>query len=132
MNYRIGLRMIPVPNMNVTDCYALLLLLSALFVNELWFHPVAPLSDIPVWSIGFEFWYYVFFGVIIFAPGKWRYIAVSVVALIAGPRILLLLLIWLLGVAVYQLGRRRLVGGAVGWVFFVLPPFYLGSFLFAP
>ena len=126
-----GVRMNPVPNWIVTDGSAWLLLPSALFVNELWFHPVAPLSDIPVWSIGFEFWYYVFFGVIIFAPGKWRYIAVSVVALIAGPRILLLLLIWLLGVAVYQLGRRRLVGGAVAWACFVLPPLIIGSMMLA-
>jgi hypothetical protein len=73
-----------------------------------------------------EFWYYVFFGVIIFAPGKWRYIAASVVALIAGPRILLLSLIWFFRVAVYQLGRRRLVGGAVAWACFVLPPLIIG------
>jgi peptidoglycan/LPS O-acetylase OafA/YrhL len=124
---RFGVRMNPAPNWFAPDGSAWQLLPSALFVNELWFHPVIPLSDIPVWSIGFEFWYYVLFGVIIFAPGKWRYIAVSVVALIAGPRILLLLPIWLLGVAVYQLGRRRLVGGTVAWVCFVLPPLIIGS-----
>jgi peptidoglycan/LPS O-acetylase OafA/YrhL len=129
---RFGVRIYPaLPDWIVTDGSAWRLLPSAFFVNELWFVPVAPLSDIPVWSIGFEFWYYVFFGVVIFASGKWRYIAVSVVALIAGPRILLLLPIWLLGVAVYQLGRRRLVGGAVAWACFVLPPLIIGSMMLA-
>ena len=99
-----GVRIYPaLPNWIVTDGSAWRLLPSAFFVNELWFVPVVPLSDIPVWSIGFEFWYYVFFGVIIFAPEKWRYIAVSVVALLAGPRILLLFPIWLLGVADHRL-----------------------------
>jgi peptidoglycan/LPS O-acetylase OafA/YrhL len=48
----IGVRMNPVPNWIETDGSAWLLLPSALFANELWFHSVAPLSDIPVWSIG--------------------------------------------------------------------------------
>src|ERR1700761_4869150 len=34
---------------------------SAFFVNELWFNSITPLSDGPVWSLGFEFWYYVIF-----------------------------------------------------------------------
>src|SRR5580704_6327499 len=107
----VGVEINPVPHWIVPYGSAWQLLPSALFVNELWFHSVAPLSDIPVWSIGFEFWYYVFFGVIIFAPRKWRYVAVPIVALMVGPRILLLSPIWFFGVAVYQLGRRRLVRG---------------------
>ena len=128
---RVGMWIDPVPVGIVPEGSFLQLLPSALFVNELWFHSVAPLSDIPAWSIGFEFWYYVFFGAIIFTPGNWRYIAGAVVALIAGPRILILLPIWLLGVGVYQLGRRRLVCGLAAWVCFVLPPVIIGLMMMA-
>jgi peptidoglycan/LPS O-acetylase OafA/YrhL len=127
----VGVRINPVPHWIVPDGSAWQLLPSALFVNELWFHSVAPLSDIPVWSIGFEFWYYVFFGVIIFAPGNWRYIAAAAAALIVGPRILLLLPIWFFGVGVYQLGRRRLVHGPTAWTCFVMPVAIVGFMMLA-
>lgn len=107
------------------------LLPSALFVNELWFLSIAPLSDIPVWSIGFEFWYYVFFGVIIFAPRNWKYVGVAVAALVAGPRIVMLFPIWLLGVVVYQLGRRRFIRGNAAWACFILPPAIVGLMVMA-
>jgi peptidoglycan/LPS O-acetylase OafA/YrhL len=124
----VGVRINPVPHWYSS---VWTLLPSAFFVNELWFHHVTPIFDIPVWSIGFEFWYYVLFGVIMFAPGNWRYIAVSVVALVAGPRILLLLPIWLLGVAVYQLGRRWLVHGTAAWTCFLIPVAIISSMILA-
>lgn len=125
----VGAGINPVPHWIVPGGSAWQLLPSALFVNELWFHSVTPLSDIPVWSIGFEFWYYVLFGAVIFAPGNWRYIAVPIVALMVGPRILLLLPIWYFGVAVYQLGRRRLVRGTAAWTCFVVPVAIVGSMM---
>jgi peptidoglycan/LPS O-acetylase OafA/YrhL len=65
----VGVRINPVPHWIVPNGSAWLLLPSVLFVNELWFNSVTPLSDIPVWSIGFEFWYYVFFGVLVLFRG---------------------------------------------------------------
>ena len=35
---------------------------TAVFVNELWFAGIPPLSNAPAWSIAFEFWYYAIFG----------------------------------------------------------------------
>ena len=127
----VGERMNPVPYWIMPDSSTWHLLPSALFVNELWFHSITPLSDIPAWSIGFEFWYYILFAAIIFAPVNWRFIAVSVVAVIAGPRILLLLPIWLLGVAVYRLGRRRHVSGMAAWTCFAMPLVIIGSMMLA-
>lgn len=97
------------------------LLPSVFFANELWWSPVAPLSDGPVWSICFEFWYYAIFAILLFARGPTRTTLVALACIIAGPRILLLLPVWLLGVAVYYAGIRWRVSEATGGVLFVLP-----------
>lgn len=94
--------------------------LTGLFMNELWFFSSAPPVDGPLWSIGFEFWYYVIFG-IWYCTGRglkacaWALIA----CLIAGPKILLLMPIWLMGCAAYLMPRPAL-GRAVSWTGVVL------------
>jgi peptidoglycan/LPS O-acetylase OafA/YrhL len=75
---------------------------ASLFVNELWFYSVAPFSDGPVWSLGFEFWYYAIFGAYVYAPRKYKTIAVAACCLIAGPKILLMSSAWLCGVAFWR------------------------------
>lgn len=56
----------------------------------------------PYWSLCYEVMYYVLFGIAIFAKGAWRWFGLMVVALIAGPKVMLLLPCWLLGVLAYQ------------------------------
>lgn len=71
---------------------------NALFLNELWFWSFTPFSNTPYWSIGYEAWYYALFGVWLFTRGRGRWVAAAAVALVMGPRILLLLPVWLAGV----------------------------------
>lgn len=80
------------------DWPALRLLASALFLNELWFLSVQPFSNTPYWSIGYEFWYYMLFGAWVCLRGRRRAIALGLLALLIGPKILLLLPVWLAGV----------------------------------
>jgi len=75
---------------------------SLLFVNQLWMVNIVPGSNQPFWSMGFEAWYYLIFGLAVFAPQRWRVISVLLAAAIAGPRILILMSFWLMGV----LGER--------------------------
>lgn len=77
------------------------------FINELWFIPVRPFSNGPFWSLGYEFWYYVIFAAAIYAPPPWRWPLMLSVALVMGPKILLLLPVWLLGVVAYRLATRH-------------------------
>ncbi len=90
------------PSLYSVDWYydnhpVLRLLASALFVNEIWFEQIAPLSDGPFWSLSYEFWYYVIFAALYFFSG-WKRIVLTLLAmLIAGPKILLLWPIWLMG-----------------------------------
>lgn len=72
------------------------------FVSESWVS-IQPLSNGVVWSLCVEFWYYILFAAWVFTPpGRMRTIAVSVAVLLAGHKALLLLPIWLMGVALQR------------------------------
>ncbi|MDX8413350.1 MAG: acyltransferase family protein [Mariprofundales bacterium] len=89
------------------------LLASALFINEVWFAQIVPLSDGPFWSLSYEFWYYVIFASLYFFSG-WKRIVLCVIAIaIAGPKILLLWPIWLMGLAVWYIIQQQSVRPAM-------------------
>ena len=88
---------------------------SLAFANELWFWSLHPFSNTPYWSVGYEFWYYVLFGAWLFTRGRGRWLACGLVALVMGPKILLLLPVWLAGVWAYRTRlAQRLSPGAAG------------------
>lgn len=106
------------------------------FTNELWQDHVQVGSGEPYWSLGFEVWYYIIFGLYLFAPmGQWaRLLLAGLAALIAGPKIVLYLPLWLLGVACYQYLKksasntdepRALAVYASGLAFLATPVAYL-------
>ena len=75
---------------------------AAIFWNELWFLSIPPLSDAQVWSLGYEAWYYIIFGCIVFFTKKTGVLLAGISSLVAGPRILILLPVWALGVLLYH------------------------------
>ena len=84
------------------DQFGLRIAGSALMLNEIWFVSITYLSNVPFWSIAFEFWYYVLFGVVTFLRGGVRvWVGIALIALL-GPKILLLLPVWVSGVALYR------------------------------
>lgn len=72
-------------------------LLPVLFLSESPFG-AGPVWNPPYWSLCYEVWYYALFGAAVFLRGGKRVAALAVLAALTGPRILLLLPIWLLGV----------------------------------
>jgi len=68
------------------------------FTNELWFSSVRIFSNGPWWSLGYEAAYYAIFGALFYLQGRTRAVAAAALMLLAGPKILLLFPIWLLGV----------------------------------
>ncbi len=91
-------------------------LASLLFVNEFWIQGFALGSNIPLWSLSYEAGYYLLFGVLSFASPRWRWPLAMVVGLLVGPRILLLLPAWWLGVWIQRsawLRERSAQQGAV-------------------
>jgi len=96
---------------------------SLTFTNEFWHAGYFPGSDGAYWSLGYEVPYYVIFGAALFARGAWRLALPMALLALAGPGIAALLPIWLIGVALYCLGRRWQAPETAGWVLF------LGSFI---
>jgi peptidoglycan/LPS O-acetylase OafA/YrhL len=92
------------------------ILLSASFLSQSWFLDAEPPFNAPFWSLSFEVWYYVLFGLWVYAPARWKVLAIAIAATVAGFKILLLAPIWLFGVAIYRC-RVRLTSTAALVVF---------------
>ena len=91
-------------------------LISGLFLNEIWYFSAAPPANIALWSLSFEFWYYVIFGLWFCTGRSWMSCLLALGACaIAGPKILIMMPIWLIGCAAYWLPRPR-IPASVGWI----------------
>lgn len=71
-------------------------------LNEFWFIAITPFSNVPYWSIAYESWFYLVFGVLVYAPARWRWWLAAGLLLIVGPKITILFPLWLSGVALYH------------------------------
>ena len=94
---------------------------SVLFIGQSWNLTLAPPYNQPYWSLCYEVWYYVMYGAWTFAPRHWRLPALLLAALCAGPKIVMLAPVWLLGVAVWHLRASLPQRAAV--------PFFFGFML---
>jgi peptidoglycan/LPS O-acetylase OafA/YrhL len=88
------------------------IMVSLIFANWWWFAQVIPFTDGPYWSLSFEAAYYVIWGFYLFG-GKWRWPGLILTSLIVGPKILLLLPIWLAGAILFRCGLRLTRLGAI-------------------
>jgi peptidoglycan/LPS O-acetylase OafA/YrhL len=89
------------------------------FQGDTWGFVERPPWLVPYWSLDYEAWYYVLFGCWHFLAGRRRRLAVGAVLLLVGPRLWLLLPVWLSGVALYRWQERRVLGRGVaraGWL----------------
>ena len=89
-----------------------------LFVNRIWFSAGYPGSNLPFWTLGYEVWYYVIFGLWVFLPERRRMVAVALALAFVGPRIAALFPLWLAGVWCYRLSRSVRIApwtGAALW-----------------
>jgi peptidoglycan/LPS O-acetylase OafA/YrhL len=94
--------------------------ISLLMLNEVWFLSVTSYSNVPYWSITFEIWYYVAFGLLTFLPARWAWAALLGLALLLGPKLLLLAPIWWLGVFLYRSRRLRELPLPWAWLLLVV------------
>jgi peptidoglycan/LPS O-acetylase OafA/YrhL len=81
-----------------------------LFTNQLWFSNVTPGYNGPFWSLGYEIWYYLIFAAAYFSNGFWRFALTLLCIAIAGPRIMMLFPLWLMGVAAWTFPSRVSIG----------------------
>jgi len=107
------------------------------FVHEVWFLHVPQGSDIPYWSMGYEVWYYGIFGLLLYTPRPGPCVTLAMLA--AGPAILAMFPLWLIGVGAYRFVRRHsLRPGAgcalwlaslVGWVLYQVWAAHTGTLI---
>ena len=98
--------------------------LSAVFLAHSWTLMMFPGSDIPYWSVNYEAWYYILFGVATFLRGRSRMVALATAALLAGPKILPLFPVWLMGLSAWrwratlprQQGAPLAFGAIAAWI----------------
>lgn len=75
-----------------------------------------PVWNPPFWSLVYEVWYYALFGAGFFLTGWRRPLVIAALAVIAGVKILLLLPIWLTGMALAKYAPARAIPQAAGLV----------------
>ncbi len=93
---------------------------SLTFLNESWAMPTDLTLNGPYWSLCYEVWYYVLFGIAFFGRGRWRWPLFCLAALVAGPAIMVLFPVWVFGAWLASNPNRRLrvsAGAAVAiWI----------------
>jgi peptidoglycan/LPS O-acetylase OafA/YrhL len=75
---------------------------SAVFLGASWTLAMPPGSNFPFETLDYEAWYYVLFGLATFLPGRRRIVALVAAAVLAGPKILVLLPVWLMGMSAWR------------------------------
>lgn len=89
-----------------TQWQSLRFLVNFFYCQQIWFLCVNPASNTPLWSLGYEFWYYALFAVWIFVTSKRARIALLLlVGLFIGPKILLLLPAWIVGALAFHASK---------------------------
>lgn len=91
---------------------------SFVFANEVWFISITLFSNVPYWSICYEIWYYVAFGILMFIPRKTAIVLFLLLATVLGPKIILLAPIWSIGVLLYYWQVPRRLSLMISWWIF--------------
>ncbi len=89
------------------------------FLGESWHETFAP-YNFPFWSVNYEAWYYIIFGLWIFLRGWKKVVSILVACLLSGPSILVFMPIWLLGAALYRYRINLKTSNALANVVFIL------------
>ena len=110
-----GRQLNPAPYAYPFDWFALRIAASLLMANEWWFVSITPFSNVPYWSVCYEVWYYVGFGLLSFLPRARAWAAIGLLALLLGPKIALLAPVWAMGVVLHRWQRLASLSEPAGW-----------------
>jgi peptidoglycan/LPS O-acetylase OafA/YrhL len=87
------------------DYPALRYLASLLMVQEVWDLNLVPGVNLPFWSLSYEAFYYLFFGIIFYGRTPLKWLAVALFLVVSGPVIAMLFPVWGMGYLAYRLCR---------------------------
>lgn len=89
---------------------------SLLMANEVWLISITSFSNVPYWSICYEWWYYVTFAMVMFLPTRRGLLLAAVTMFVIGPKLILLAPVWWLGVLLYRWRRLQQLSLTTSWV----------------
>ena len=89
---------------------------SLLMANEVWFISITSFSNVPYWSICYEWWYYVTFAMVMFMPRRWGLPVAAATMLAIGPKLIFLAPVWWTGVLLYRWRRLQNLSLGASWV----------------
>lgn len=94
-----------------------------LFLGEIWNMAETAPWLLPYWSLGYEVWYYVMFGLAFYLKGWLRVLTITLVLMLVGHKLVLLLPVWLAGVYLCKRQRPLAISAAqarAGWLLTLL------------
>jgi len=109
----------PVKSSYVIEKAYLYIPFHLLFMGQLWNLSEVPPWLSPYWSLGYEVWYYLIFGVAFYLNGTRRAVFLGLIILMMGHKLWLLLPIWMSGVILFRNQDRYKINASharIGWV----------------
>jgi peptidoglycan/LPS O-acetylase OafA/YrhL len=103
-------------------------LISLLMLNQTWGY-LDYFSNVPYWSLCYEFWYYFLFAAFYYGTGVRRWLAIALIANFAGAKALVLLPIWCIGVLAYTEQRSKNWNKALVWLAFLQPILVIAAYV---
>ncbi len=101
------------------DKFLIRIFSSLLLLNEVWFISITSFSNVPFWSICYEFWYYVAFALVMFLPRWQGLLLVGLLSVVLGPKVVLLAPIWIAGVVLYRWRSLEGISESFGWLLLI-------------
>jgi peptidoglycan/LPS O-acetylase OafA/YrhL len=86
--------------------YTLRIAASLTFTSQMWTLYLVPWTNDPFWSLSFEAFYYVMYGLAFYLRGWRRIAALTAICLVGGPGILFLAPAWFFGCVLHDLYQR--------------------------
>ena len=108
------------PGAQAWDSIPLRVTASLLFLNQTWFVSIQPFSNVPYWSLCYEVWYYIGFALLTYVGGRRGWLAFLGIAVLVGPKIILLMPVWWAGVFLYRSQALRHVSERLGWLLLLI------------
>jgi peptidoglycan/LPS O-acetylase OafA/YrhL len=95
------------------DHFVIRFLVNIFSLQGIWGYRVQLGSNPALWSIGYEFCYYILYGLLIWRPRYWQ-LFILCIAVVVGPNVLMYGLVWLLGVLAFRIQSKSKINFLVG------------------
>ncbi|KTB73988.1 MULTISPECIES: acyltransferase [Pseudomonas] len=94
---------------------------SITFTNQVWSSNEQPFANGPYWSLAFEVWCYVIYGVMFYCRGWTRVLLLLMLVVMLGPKQLIILPMWLAGSLAYHVRFKATLPRFVLYLLLLLP-----------